>query len=66
MKILSDDYVAIEKRNAKLEAANKAMLEALRKIANCRQGNVVKYIQTVDSLALDAIDTADEIMKGNG
>lgn len=50
----------------KLEAANKVMRDALKKIANCRQNCPVKYIQTVDALALDAVDTADEIMKENG
>lgn len=30
-------------------------MNALRKIANCNENNVVKYIQQVDSIALDAI-----------
>lgn len=36
----------------------KELLGALEKIANCNQADVVKYIQTVDAIALDAIDKA--------
>jgi len=38
-------------------------IDALKKIAACDEGNVVKYIQTVDRLALDALDVLKEKLK---
>lgn len=35
-------------------------MKALRKIANCNESNVVKYIQYVDSIALDTLFVIEE------
>lgn len=36
---------------------------ALRRIANCNENNVTKYIQKVDSIALDAIYEIEEMIR---
>jgi len=47
---------AAEAFSEQLEDMLTVAIVALKKIAACDEGNVVKYIQTVDALALDALD----------
>jgi phage gp29-like protein len=51
-----DDAKEAEAFSEELENMLTVAVDALNKIAACDEGNVVKYIQTVDALALDALD----------
>ena len=51
-----DDAKEAEAFSLELENMLTVAIVALEKIASCDEGNVVKYIQTVDALALDALD----------
>jgi hypothetical protein len=51
-----DDAKEAEAFSEELEDMLMVAIDALKKIAACDEGNVVKYIQTVDALALDALD----------
>ena len=51
-----DDAKEAEAFSEQLEDMLTVAIVALKKIAACDEGNVVKYIQTVDALALDALD----------
>jgi NifB/MoaA-like Fe-S oxidoreductase len=51
-----DDAKEAEAFSEELENMLNVAIVALNKIAACDEGNVVKYIQTVDALALDALD----------
>ena len=58
-----DDAAEAEAFALELENMLTVAITALKKIAACDEGNVVKYIQTVDALALDALDVLKEKLK---
>ena len=58
-----DDAKEAEAFSEQLEDMLTIAIDALKKIAACDEGNVVKYIQTVDTLALDALDALKEKLK---
>ena len=58
-----DDAKEAEAFSEQLEDMLTVAIVALKKIAACDEGNVVKYIQTVDALALDALDALKEKLK---
>ena len=58
-----DDAKEAEAFSEQLEDMLTIAIDALKKIAACDDRDVVKYIQTVDALALDALDTLKEKMK---
>jgi hypothetical protein len=58
-----DDAKEAEAFSEELEDMLMVAIDALKKIAACDEGNVVKYIQTVDALALDALDALKEKLK---
>jgi len=55
-----DDAKEAEAFSRELETMLTVAIIALEKIAACDECNVVKYIQTVDALALDALDALRE------
>lgn len=60
LKAAIDDAKEAEAFSEELEDMLTVAIYALKKIAACDEGNVVKYIQTVDALALDALDALKE------
>lgn len=58
-----DDAKEAEAFSEQLEDMLTIAIDALKKIAACDEGNVVKYIQSVDRLALDALDALKEKLK---
>ena len=58
-----DDAKEAEAFSEQLEDMLTIAIDALKKIAACDEGNVVKYIQTVDTLALDALYAMKEKLK---
>lgn len=58
-----DDAKEAEAFSEQLEDMLAIAIDALKKIAACDEGNVVKYIQSVDRLALDALDALKEKLK---
>jgi phage gp29-like protein len=55
-----EDAKEAEAFSEQLEDMLTVAIDALKKIAACDEGNVVKYIQTVDALAVDALDALKE------
>jgi hypothetical protein len=55
-----DDAKRTEALSLEIYGMLTVAIVALNKIASCDEGNVVKYIQTVDALALDALDALKE------
>jgi hypothetical protein len=58
-----DDAKEAEAFSEQLEDMLTVAIDVLKKIAACNEGDVVKYIQTVDALALDALDALKEKLK---
>ena len=58
-----DDAKEAEAFSEQLEDMLTIAIDALKKIAACDDDNVAKYIQTVDTLALDALDALKEKLK---
>ena len=58
-----DDAAEAEAFALELENMLTVAIIALKKIAACDDDNVAKYIQTVDTLALDALDAIKEIAR---
>ena len=58
-----DDAKEAEAFSEQLEDMLTIAIVALKKIAACDDRDVVKYIQTVDALALDALDALKERLK---
>ena len=58
-----DDAKEAEAFSEELEDMLTVAIDALKKIAACDDDNVAKYIQTVDTLALNALDALKEKLK---
>ena len=58
-----DDAKEAEAFSEQLEDMLTIAIDAFKKIAACDDDNVAKYIQTVDTLALNALDALKEKLK---
>ena len=58
-----EDAKEAEAFSEQLEDMLTFAIDALKKIAACDDRDVVKYIQSVDALALDALDALKEKLK---